>query len=354
MTAGRKPIASTQQERPVIDIAQVNGVLTAAESLGKITQSYGQGRDLVNQLLGQAQAFQAAGNLLQTFGVSKLAIVKENKLYQQLSGSITPNGLELKGTWVEFCQLLGMSDEKANEDIANLQAFGEVSLEQMQRIGIGYRDLKKFRRLPEDQRTALIEAAKEGDKDTLLDLAEDLIAKHQREKDEAARKVAEQESALAAAKEVARRKDQRINTLEEENAALTAKPKPEPTPELIGEERLRFISEATMKTVADIEAGLRSHFTLLENLYPAGEIPNHARLAQQQALSQIIQAARSLAGDFGITLQTADLERPENLWLTQAKEIFGDAPMTSDQFGQTGIPSGLVDTDLIDTPEGEA
>ena len=69
----------------------------AAKQLAALQQGYGQGRDLVNQLLGQAQAFQAAGNLLQTFGVSKLAIVKENKLYQQLSGSKTPNGLELTG-----------------------------------------------------------------------------------------------------------------------------------------------------------------------------------------------------------------------------------------------------------------
>jgi hypothetical protein len=155
----------------------------SANGLTALQQGYGQGRDLVNQLLGQAQAFQAAGNLLQTFGVSKLAVVKENKLYQQLAGSKTPNGLELKGTWAEFCGLLGVSDEKANQDIANLQAFGEAALEQMQRVGIGYRDLRQFRKLPTDQKTALIEAAKAGDKDTLLELAEDLIAKHAKEKE---------------------------------------------------------------------------------------------------------------------------------------------------------------------------
>lgn len=157
----------------------------AAKQLSTLQHGYNQGRDLVNQLLGQAQAFQAAGNLLQTFGVSKLAIVKENKLYQQIAGMHTPNGLELKGTWVEFCSLLGTSDEKANQDIANLQAFGEEALEQMQRIGIGYRDMRQFRKLPTDQKTALIEAAKTGDKDTLMELAEDLIAKHAKEKESA-------------------------------------------------------------------------------------------------------------------------------------------------------------------------
>jgi hypothetical protein len=169
----------------------------------------GAGRDLVHQLLGQAQAFNAAGNLLQTFGVSKLEIVKNNKLYQHLAGTIAPNGLELKGTWVEFCGLLGISDEKANQDIANLQAFGEVALEQMQRVGIGYRDLKQFRRLPADEKMALIEAAKDGDKDTLLDLAETLIAKNQKQHEEAqntidtlTEKVSEVQSALNDQKQI--------------------------------------------------------------------------------------------------------------------------------------------------------
>lgn len=161
-------------------------VLDAAPAqLAAIQAGYGQGRDLVNQLLGQAQAFQAAGNLLQTFGVSKLALVKENKLYQQLSGMKAPNGLELKGTWVEFCSLLGVSDEKANQDIANLHAFGEVALEQMQRIGIGYRELRQYRRLPEDQKLALIEVAKAGDKEGFVELAEEIIAKHSKEKEAA-------------------------------------------------------------------------------------------------------------------------------------------------------------------------
>ena len=132
--AGRPAMPAAQAVAVVLNGEETAQEVAAVDGLTQLQASYSQGRDLVNQLLGQAQAFQAAGNLLQTFGVSKLALVKENKLYQQLSGMKTPNGLELKGTWVEFCQLLGMSDEKANQDIANLHAFGEEALEQMQRI----------------------------------------------------------------------------------------------------------------------------------------------------------------------------------------------------------------------------
>jgi hypothetical protein len=143
------------------------------------------GRDLVNQIVGQAQALQASSELLRTGAVSKHAMVKENKLYQQLAGVHTPHGAELKGTWEEYCSLLGRSVDMVDRDIANLQAFGEDALEAMSRAGIGYRDLKQFRRLPADEKVALIEAAKAGDKDTLLDLAESLIAKNQKQHEEA-------------------------------------------------------------------------------------------------------------------------------------------------------------------------
>lgn len=140
-------------------------------------------RDLVNQLLGQAQAFSAASALLGTFGVSKLAFVKENKLYKELKGMRLRTGSEsLDGTWEEFCGLLGISVDKADLDISNLRAFGEEALEKMQSMGIGYRDLAQYRKLPADERSALIEAAKSGDKDQLLDLAESIMVKHAKEK----------------------------------------------------------------------------------------------------------------------------------------------------------------------------
>jgi hypothetical protein len=201
----------SKEQSPAIDTAA-----EAANQLALIRTGYNQGRDLVNQMLGQAQAFHAAGDLLRTFGVSKLAFVKENKLYQELAGMKTPNGSELSGTWAEFCRLIGMSDDKANQDIANLRAFGEEALENMNRIGIGYRDLRQFRRFPADERTALIEAAKSGDKDELLDLAESMIAKHTKEKEELTKAKAELQADYEAQGTIIRKKDEKLNAVEKQ------------------------------------------------------------------------------------------------------------------------------------------
>ncbi|AXZ46970.1 TPA: hypothetical protein ACP633_001242 [Escherichia coli] len=161
----------------------LNPELEATQNfMANISNQITDDRDLVNQLLGQAQMAETFGKFSQTVWSSKLAFVKHNKLYQSLKGKKTPNGLELKGTWSEFCGLLGVSDEKANQDIANLSVFGEEALESMSRMGIGYRELRQFRRLPDDQKTALIEVAKEGDKAAFIELAEELISKHEKEK----------------------------------------------------------------------------------------------------------------------------------------------------------------------------
>ena len=181
----RKPTSVPTAPESTLNLAEVKEGADALNTFALIEESkkeYGQGRDLVNQLLGQAQMASAFGNFSRTISASKLAIVKKNKLYQQLRGMATPNGSVLSGTWEDFCGLLGMSSDKADLDIANVRAFGEEALEQMQRVGLGYREMRQFRRLPLDAKTELIEAAKAGDTETLLELAEDLMAKHIKEK----------------------------------------------------------------------------------------------------------------------------------------------------------------------------
>lgn len=72
-------------------------------------------RDLLNQLLGQAQMADAFAKFSKTVFISKLAYVKENKLYQALSGKKGEDGLHFRGAWDEFCGLLGWTPQHANE-----------------------------------------------------------------------------------------------------------------------------------------------------------------------------------------------------------------------------------------------
>lgn len=177
----RKPTPTIDPvETPELDTEKVAEIENAGALLASAaSEEYA----TVNQLLGQAQMADSISKFSRTVRLTKLAYVKENKLYRALAGHKTPNGSALSGTWEEFCGLLGYSKDKVDLDLQNLRAFGEEALESMSRMGIGYREMRQFRKLPDDSKQALIEVAKTGDKESFVELAEEIITKHIKEKE---------------------------------------------------------------------------------------------------------------------------------------------------------------------------
>lgn len=229
----------SQPAELIPDVA-LNLELKATQNLmATVSSQMNDERDLLNQLLGQAQMAGAFEDFSRTVRTSKLAFVKENKLYRNLKDAKNPHGAEkLSGTWEEFCGLLGRSVDQVDRDIANLTAFGEEALESMSRMGIGYRELRQFRRLPEDQKSALIEVAKEGDKTALLDLAEEMIAKHAREKEEL-------KTDLEISRQMLAKKKEELGTMRNEKEELKSRLVRRTTTETPDEEGVALETEVT-------------------------------------------------------------------------------------------------------------
>ncbi len=229
----------SQPTELIPDVA-LNPELEATQNLmATVSSQMNDERDLLNQLLGQAQMAGAFEDFSRTVRTSKLAFVKENKLYRNLKDAKNPHGAEkLSGTWEEFCGLLGRSVDQVDRDIANLTAFGEEALESMSRMGIGYRELRQFRRLPEDQKSALIEVAKEGDKTALLELAEEMIAKHAREKEEL-------KTDLEISRQMLAEKKEELGTMRNEKEELKSRLVRRTTTETPDEEGVALETEVT-------------------------------------------------------------------------------------------------------------
>lgn len=234
-------MARTKQQTSELtpDVA-LNPELAATQNLmAAVSSQMNDERDLLNQLLGQAQMAGAFEDFSRTVRTSKLAFVKENKLYRNLKDAKNPHGAEkLSGTWEEFCGLLGRSVDQVDRDIANLTAFGEEALESMSRMGIGYRELRQFRRLPEDQKSALIEVAKEGDKTALLELAEEMISKHAREKEEL-------KTDLEISRQMLAEKKEELGTMRNEKEEMKARLVRRSTTETPDEEGVALETEVT-------------------------------------------------------------------------------------------------------------
>ena len=151
-----------------------------------VLEEAGQERDLANQMLGQIQVSMAFSKLTTVVSLQKLKQVKEGKLYRSVAGQKAINRMGVKitdvGTWAGFCQALGVSASKVDEDLSNLRAFGEEAMDQLTNMGVGYRELRELRRLPDDEKLALTELAQSGDKDALADFAESLMVRHAKQK----------------------------------------------------------------------------------------------------------------------------------------------------------------------------
>lgn len=292
----------TQTDNPPVlvteaDTAGLPAMTEAANVLAAVEMAYSDDRDLLNQLLGQAQMADAFSQFSRTVRTTKLAFVKEHKLYRALKGKKTPNRSEImSGTWEEFCGLLGSSVDLVDLDISNLHAFGEEALESMSRMGIGYRELRAYRRLPDDDKTALLEAAKTGDRECFLDLAEDLIAKHAKEKAEAAAQAEETAATLEARDRRMEDQAQSITRLNEQVVKLERRVTAM-TPVDIGEQ----IRTEAVAAVSQAEVGIRAlapFFTALAEHSDAHGITHDDFSAG--LVCQLELALRQLRGAFDI------------------------------------------------------
>lgn len=191
----RKPKDTTPIESDQIDEQVAQSISETQNQAAALAGSYGDERDELNQILGQIQMGRAFAKLADVVSLSKLAHIKESKKYRALAGKrgIDPYGNEIAdvGTWEGFCLAVGTTRSKVDEDLINLKTFGEEALEGLNSVGAGYRELRQYRRLPEDDKTALIEVAKSGDKDAFVEVAEQLISKHAKEKEEVNKKLEE-------------------------------------------------------------------------------------------------------------------------------------------------------------------
>ena len=199
-------------------LSKIDRVDESVNTLAALQAGYNDERDLANQIFGQIQMGMAISKFTDVVSLQKLKHIKETKMYRALSGQkgVDRDGAEIPdvGTFDGFCRALGTSASKVDEDLKNLAVFGEDALAQLTKAGAGYREQRQYRRLPEDQKAALTEAAKAGDKDSFLELAEDLIAKHAKEKQALAQKNSELEKDAQATGRVLADKQSEITKLQ--------------------------------------------------------------------------------------------------------------------------------------------
>lgn len=119
----------------------------------------------IYRLMGRIEAGEFFKKFIDVTTLHFYMQVKEEKLYK-LIPSI--------GTWVEFCkQIAGCSREKVDRDLLILADLGTELMELSQKMGLGYRHLRKMRQLPEDTKQKLLEAgSQELEQESFIEMVE--------------------------------------------------------------------------------------------------------------------------------------------------------------------------------------
>ena len=133
-----------------------------------------------SRLTGRVEAFGFISQLTTVGTLISLKKIKESGAYKELSGV---------KTWEDYCKSLGFSRTKIDEDLNNLNTFGEEFLTTVGTFGLGYRELRS---LSKSSKTGALQIKDESvvingevisldEKDILKDALTDLVAKNKEE-----------------------------------------------------------------------------------------------------------------------------------------------------------------------------
>jgi hypothetical protein len=183
--------------------------------------------DEVMREIGQIEAFDFMQKLATVASLKVIQKIKETKSYKGLVYKAEDGKLATVATFDDFCEHKLRTPRRTIEDrLVNLNAFGEEFFEASQKIGLGYRELRKLRQLPAEQQQLVMEndAIEAGDKDAVRELIDDLNALHQKELKAAKGEKAELEQQLKVAREMRDEAQVEANKFREEIASRKFSP----------------------------------------------------------------------------------------------------------------------------------
>jgi len=198
-----------------------------------ITQGYTADRDRLQQLTGQIHVAHAFAKLLTVSELAALAEIKNNKLYKNLGDQpvIAPNGEVLTvSTFADYCTYIGRSRQHVDLQLSELHTFGEETLAEMRRIGLGHRELRRISALPDADRDAVVQEVNlnTGDKEAIVDLIDDMASKHATEKAALEKKLADALADGEAKDRINADKNDKLDELSTANHKLVNRSEPWP------------------------------------------------------------------------------------------------------------------------------
>lgn len=285
-----------------------------ADVLGEITTEQLE----MNKVLGRVETLNTIADSIQAFSLVQLSGIKESKLYRHFNNqTIVKDGIEVPlNTWAGFCTAINSNQRTIDDKLANLKLLGEEALQKSEALGITTRQLRQLRKLDENDQKVIIGEieANVGDKDSIVELIEDMSVKHAKEKQALKDEIKDQKKQVKSLQDEAQAKDRVLadknKLIDEKTTALELK--------LTAPAHDRACEYAQKISVLQVEAvQLFGKLTALyEHISNDTELPEQLRVNQGHFLLEIKAQANAISDQFFLGDVSVDDDELE--WITQA------------------------------------
>lgn len=223
-----------------------------------------------------------------------------------------------------FCAVyLGESGRNLRNKAANYHLLGAELFEVSERLGFKGKDYSALKALPADDQEVIKQAmSPEADRDQVIDLLQEMAARHASEKAALAAQAKEAEETAEARSEVIAKKESRINEQEETIHKLKRRIE-SATPDEVGQQLRDEVGQFAFAAEAEILGNLRAGFQALLDHGDANNCTHENFMSG--CLAQIEAALLTVRGEFNVKAKPdAD---PVPTWLQDrrpAHEIVAD------------------------------
>lgn len=292
----------------------------------------------MNQFLGRVEAMQALAYSIEAFSLSQLAEIKDKKLYRHFNNqTVIRDGMEVPlNTWAGFCRAINSSDKTIDEKLVNLRLLGEEALQKSEALGITTKQLRQLRKLDETDQTVIIGEieANAGDKESIIELIEDMSVKHAKQKESLEKKVKELEKEAKAKDAVIRQKQDTIDAKNDEIIKMDKKLALKLNAPI--HERAKDFAIEIDKLTIDALTLLGKYTALFERIADDGEAMALIRINMGHALLEIKDGVDNLIMHHG--LDDVSVADDDFAWADDAAQAIAerDGYQATDDFGLVG------------------
>lgn len=152
--------------------------------------------------------------------------VKREKAYNKIPIRDEAGNVRLSHDLKEFCEFkLGKSYRRLQELSSNMRNLGPALYEAAEKVGFKSRDYRALNALPAEEQAVVKQALESESKDEVLDILQDMAARHQAEKEAAKKERDDLKADMDAKDKVLEVKAQRLDKAEIELQKLKSLPK---------------------------------------------------------------------------------------------------------------------------------